>query len=152
MRTSPILGLATVLAALTAAGCAGGPGTKAAAVDNRPPVEVVRERATERWNLLLKRDFAAAYAFLSEGARSMQSQDAYASGLGSRPVTWLGAEIRDVECEPEGEVCSVIVNVHYSIKSTLPGVGQVSSQSPVTERWINTGSGWGYAPQEIVRQ
>ena len=38
-----------------------------AALDARPPEEVLKERAQQRWDAMVKSDFKAAYQFLSPG-------------------------------------------------------------------------------------
>lgn len=143
LRAAVLMPLSLVLLA----GCGSAPKK-----DDRPREEIVRERAQARWDLLVKRDFAAAYDFLSAGTRSLKTREAYAAEMAPRPVKWTGAEVTKVEC-PDGEsFCSVTVKVNFEVKSPVRGVGTVGASSGIEERWVVSRGQWGYVPSEIVRQ
>jgi hypothetical protein len=72
--------------------------------------------------------------------------------LANRPVKWTKAEIEGSECPPDAGYCDVTVNVHYELQSPLPGVGTLSSFSPVTERWISSQGNWYFVPKEVARK
>ena len=65
------LGVLTVLLALMSSSCSN------RLFDNRTDQQIVEDRATERWQLLIKRDFSAAYQYLSPGSREITSEKVY---------------------------------------------------------------------------
>ena len=50
-----------------------------AALDARPPEEVLKQRAQNRWDAVVKSDFKAAYEYLSPGSRAVLTSEGYAS-------------------------------------------------------------------------
>lgn len=148
----PRTSLAVLATTLLLTACGTAPTKQASPSSARTAEEIVRERAAARWELLVKRDFAAAYDYLSAGTRSVKTREAYAAEMAPRPVKWTGAEVTGVDC-PAGEAfCSVNVVITFEVKSPVRGVGTVSSRSGVEERWVVSRGEWGYVPQEIVRQ
>lgn len=113
----------------------------------RSPEEIVGERAAARWGLLVQRDFAAAYDYLSAGARSMQTREDYVASMSPRPVAWTDASVRSVECPPAESFCKVLMEVAFSVKSPLRGVGKTPGRSVVEERWIVSAGEWGFVPR-----
>ena len=94
--------------------------------------EVVAERAQQRWNELVKGDFAAAYRYASPASRALISSEGYVSSL--RRNFWTGAEVKSVEC-PTSDACDVEVLVAYKHW----GVGM---KTGLKEKWIRQGSDW----------
>jgi hypothetical protein len=47
----------------------------------RSDKEIVAERAQQRWDLLVKSDFAGAYRYISPAGRELLKPEAYASSL-----------------------------------------------------------------------
>ena len=114
---------ATVLAVL--GGCATVAGGKSGK-------DVVAEKAQQRWDLLVKNDFAGAYRYISPAGRQLVTEQAYAGGF--RRNFWTGAQVKDVQC-PNEEACEVEVTVEYRHQ----GLGM---KSPVREKWIREKSDW----------
>jgi hypothetical protein len=76
--------LGVLLAAMLAtAGCA--------AVKPETPEEIVAHRVQERWDALIKRDFATAYTYTQPGYRATISADDYAKRFGSASK-WLAVD------------------------------------------------------------
>ncbi|GIX34526.1 MAG: hypothetical protein KatS3mg126_0305 [Lysobacteraceae bacterium] len=131
--------IALSLAALLLAGCA------ATGARQDVPAEV---RAQERWDALLAGDFVKAWGYLSPGARSRGSAEAYAAQMKARPVRWKSAEVLGVEC-PEPELCKVTVKVGFTAPANMPRVGKLAASSAVIEKWIRLDGQWYYVPREI---
>lgn len=125
-----------VLVATTLAGCA----TSQAARDRAIP-----ERAQDRWNALLVGDFERAYSFLSPGYRSSRSVTDYEIDIRTRRVQYTSAEYRGHSCE--AAVCIVQMMVGYRIAKPVQGVPEWSSNSIVTERWIELDGAWWFLPE-----
>ena len=94
--------------------------------------DVVAERAQERWNLLVKNDFAAAHGYISPAGRELVTPEAYASSL--RKNFWTGAKVGDVVCK-QPDACEVDVWIEYQHMG-LP------MRTPVHEKWIKQRFNW----------
>jgi len=114
--------LATVVVGLLA-GCA---------TVGRSDQDVVAERAQERWNLLVKNDFAAAHGYISPAGRELVTPEAYASSL--RKNFWTGAKVGDVVCK-QPDACEVDVWIEYRLQGR-------AMRTPVHEKWIKQRFNW----------
>lgn len=111
----------------------------------------IEARAQKRWDLLIAGKASEAFDYFSPGYQSIKDRATYATDMAQRPVRWTKALVKTADC-PEGEqFCDVTVEVHFSVESTLPGVGKIDSYSPVTERWIQTEGSWYFVPKEVAR-
>ncbi len=114
---------ATIVASL--AGCA--------ALDRRPPQEVVKTMAQERWDALVRQDIEAAYRFHSPGSRSVTSLADYKGSV--KPGFWKSAKVEKVECAEER--CQVHATIEYQHRG-------MRLKTPLKETWIKEGSQWWY--------
>jgi hypothetical protein len=117
--------LGAVFALAVLAGCATAPSGESAR-------QAVAARAQQRWDLLVKNDFAAAYRYISPAGRQLVSEQAYASGL--RKNFWRSAKVSEVQC-PSEESCEVDVLIeyqHWGVKMT----------TPLREKWVRDKSDW----------
>lgn len=144
--------LTATLSVVTLAGCAGGPATIAPAdASAATTARGLEARAQQRWDYLVSGKAELAYDFFSPGYRQVEDRQTYVADLAVRPVRWTKAIVQGSQC-PEGlQVCDVTVEVHYSLNSTLPGVGKLESFSPIVERWIQTEGNWYFVPKEVAR-
>lgn len=94
--------------------------------------DIVAERAQERWNLLVKNDFAAAHGYISPAGRELVTPEAYASSL--RKNFWTGAQVGDVVCK-QPDACEVDVWIEYQ------HMGR-PMRSPVHEKWVRQRFNW----------
>lgn len=134
-------GLALLLTLV--AGCANSPGKPAA------PPQTPEARAQSRWDALIGKDFVKAFEYLSPGARSELSPEAYASQMAVRPVRWKQAIVAGAECESE-DACTVTVNIKFDVPSNQPSVGNMGTTAPVQERWIRLEGVWYHVPKHIA--
>jgi len=114
---------ATVLAVL--GGCATVAGGKSGK-------DVVAEKAQQRWDLLVKNDFAGAYRYLSPAGKQLVTEQAYAGGF--RRNFWTGAKVTDAQC-PQADACEVEVTIEYR----QMGLGM---KTPLLEKWVRDKSDW----------
>lgn len=112
-----------VVALVALAGCA---------AIGRSDKEAVAERAQERWNLLVKNDFAAAYGYISPAGRELVTPEAYAAGL--RRGFWTGAKVGDVDCKLP-DACEVDVWIEYQHLG-------LKMRTPLREKWIKQRFNW----------
>ena len=142
---------ATVLALALLGACAtqnqpGGPSAVSPAVSGVAPEELVKERATARWEALVERRFSDAYAYLSPGYRELTSVNDYVTAMSNRPVRWERADVTKASCEPD--VCMVNVLMTYSLNMPQPGVGRIQSYSGIDEQWLQIDGEWFHLPDE----
>lgn len=125
-RAFVVTGLAT-LAVLS--GCASTPGAS--------PEQIVTQRAQERWNHLLKLEFAKAYAYLSPAERAVTSEENYVQRFG-RGVSWVSAKAAPASCDT-AERCSVVVNLQTQVVAR--GFKDPIKTTP-TEIWVLENGQW----------
>jgi hypothetical protein len=134
--------LLVVVALALLAGCgATGGGAKSGGA---PKGGTVEERALARWNLLVARDGAGAYEYLTPGYRSTHPKEVYAAAMSSRPVKWTKAEFLDKEC-PDADTCTVRLVISFELRMAA-GVGTVSSIDMQKEKWIRIKGEWYHLP------
>jgi hypothetical protein len=132
---APGLILAVVAAALLAA-CAGTGGPVPAEVS-------VEERAQERWDHLIARDFQTAWQLHSPGFREATPADEFARDMVRRPVRWLAAEVRSADCE--GDLCNVRVAVTYQAVAAPAGQRRIRMTRTLEETWIRLDGQWWFS-------
>ena len=119
------LGIAGVLLVLGA--CATVPGEHSAgAYAGKSLEDQVRERATRRWEALIRADLETAYGYFSRATRGTLSLELYRAK--TRPGLWREARVDSVKCT-DG-LCEVVVILtidHNRIKGAI---------APVAESWI----------------
>lgn len=123
-----------VILALLSSGCADG------LFDSRTDQQIVEDRATQRWQTLIKRDFSAAYQFLSPGSRETISEKVYVGRFGSA-TQWLEAKPVSSECQED--LCRVTVAVKYRILHKFFPKG-IESSRKFKEKWIQSDGQWWY--------
>lgn len=129
---------AILLAALLA-GCA--------AVEPRPPEDVVAERAQARWAALLDGDIEEAHQYYAPGYRDGVSVDSIRARMKGSRLNWREVELEEIECSES--LCRPVFMVRYDYRSPLPRVGTVNSAARLEERWIREGGNWYYVPTDV---
>jgi hypothetical protein len=94
---------------------------------------LVSQRATARWDLLIKDDMDAAYGYMSAGSRVATSLDKFKANF--RRGAFRAARVDSVTCD--GDACLAKVLVTYD-HPRMKGI-----TTPVTESWIiDGGQAW----------
>lgn len=105
-----------------------------ATVPEKGPEEVVKARAQQRWDSLVKGDIEGAYRFLSPGSRQVNTVDAYKTSI--RRDFWKAAKVNKVTCTGN-ETCEVDAEVEYEFRRSR-------FKTPLTETWIRQDADWWY--------
>ena len=117
--------------ALTVASCA--------SVASIKPEDQVGQRATERWQALVKGEFIRAYSYSTPAFKAVITADGFRNRFGSA-VTWLGAEVVRVKCEDAANRCVVTIKLEFkpamSFKKTAPMVNYHE------ETWLREQDQW----------
>jgi len=88
---------------------------------------VVSQRAQERWNALIRNDYAAAYQYLSPSSRELMTADEYRNRAQGE-LRYTAARVDNVTCE--AEACKVRMVVTYDHRM-MKGI-----VTPVEESWV----------------
>lgn len=123
------------------AGCAGAPATRAPA----DPMAALEQRASQRWQHLVAGEFAQAYAFLSPGQRSTESEQQYVARMQGQPFKWQRADWRGADCASE-DACTVRMGISYSV--AMPSAGDVPAITQFNEGWIRLDGVWYFVQAE----
>ena len=105
-----------------------------AAVNVRPPEQVVRDRAQARWNALVQGDTKVAYEHFSPGTRSTMTLADFVASI--RVGFWKAVTVDKVECNSPDR-CEVFATIEYEHQGTRV-------KTPNREVWIREGSNWWY--------
>ena len=122
-----------------AAGCASLPGSLSPDSPADVKQAAVAERATARWQAIIKGEYEKAYGFSSEASRQTISFDRFRDR--ARMVAFREVQVRGVECA--ADTCKADVFVTYDHRR-VQGVG-----FPAMETWIiERGNAWYIDPMK----
>jgi len=107
------------------------------------------ERATQRWQHIIAGHAELAYDYMTPGARSSKTREAWTKEMSERPVRWTKAEYLDKFCESD-DACQVRLQVEF--KAPLQGApsGMMSAPGTLTEHWIRIDGIWYFLPDSFV--
>jgi len=151
-RKSLLTATSIVIAALLLSAC-GASGPSATVRPDVAPAQtkaqaeaIVAERAGQRWQHLIERMPGEAYGYLSPGYRDLVTKEEYERTILVRPVKWRNSRVSGVTCEDI--VCVVHLEIDYTLRMPVQGVGAVSSRSVQEEKWVSSGGQWYLVPSE----
>lgn len=111
--------------------------------DNRPPEEIISERAAARWQAMMDREYAKAYEHVAPSVRSVMSLDGYKRRYNilsdQHPSSWKKAEVRGVSCE-SSDACTAKVYLETQIH--VPKFQGMRATAETEERWILQDGQW----------
>lgn len=111
--------------------------TACAGLQTAPPEEVVKQRATERWQALLKRDTKKAYEYTAPSYRAAVSAEAFGSKFGTA-VVWVAADVVSVTCE----TAKCTATVRIEAKPLMGAKFGNTISTHVDETWLLEDGGW----------
>lgn len=120
--------------------------TTASAPNN---IEILRtaleQRATTRWDALIRKDFAAAYSLTSPGYRKLYSLDAFKGKFGGK-TDWRRIEIVDVAFKGD-DAATVGINLHF-VYYQAQSEQALDMTTYVQESWVREDDQWWYLVRE----
>jgi hypothetical protein len=116
-----------LIAALVLTACAGVAQKKLSAE------EIVSERASERWQLLIDERFESAYAYQTPEYRKVFDFKHFKKGFGGMRL-WSKAEVINVKCD---EKCVAIIKLHVIIPAGRWG-NVINTTEVVEEQWVRS--------------
>lgn len=117
------------------AGCATSPMNEPVAAPKTPEAQqaLVAQRASARWDAMVKDDLDAAYAFMSPGSRQVTTLEKFKAN--TRRGAFREAKVETVTCEESA--CRVQLKVTYD-HPRMKGIA-----TPLAESWIiDGGQAW----------
>ncbi|MBS0566725.1 MAG: hypothetical protein JSS59_04845 [Proteobacteria bacterium] len=115
----------------------------------KDPAELVRQRATERWDLLAGRHAVKAYDYLSPGYRSTHTLEQYVSFVATARVQWKSAKVDSIQCDADS--CTA----KLTVLTVLPGAlmqrpSDMEYPAPVVEQWVRSDGEWYFLPDAKI--
>jgi hypothetical protein len=108
--------------------------------DNREVQQAaLLQRVTAKWGALLRKDFAAAYAFTSPAYRQLYSLEAFKSKFGGN-ATWRRIEILDVAFKDDN-AATVGINLHFVYYQLQPDKA-LDMTTYIQEPWVRVDDNW----------
>jgi len=102
---------------------------------------LLEQRATARWDALIRKDFKAAYAFNSPSYRGLYSLDSFRSRFGQK-VAWRRIEVVDVEFKGE-DAADVGINLFFGYPH--PQAEKIlEMKTYIQEPWVRVDGQWWY--------
>ena len=124
-----------VVATAVCAGCATTGGGLAPDSPAALKEKVVAERANDRWQALIKRDYKAAYEYLSPASRQVTSLTKFQAQFAA--IEYRAVTVEKVQCT--AEVCKVALRLTYD----YPPAKVRGVVTPLDEDWIlDQGQAW----------
>lgn len=129
-----------LISAITALLVACGTNTPERPATKLTPEEVVAQRAKERWDALIAKDYGTAYEYLTPGSRALMTREAYIRKQLMVRLKWQNATVVRVACD-EPDHCDVVVSVSSLVR--LPQLpDDVLVPSPSKEQWLRSNGQW----------
>lgn len=116
----------------------------------KEPAEIVRQRSTERWNLITTQQLAKAYEYLSPGYRETHTLEQYIAFIATAKMQWKGATVDSLQCDED--VCTVKLTVTTLVPGQLTRTPtDVELGVPVVEKWVSSSGKWYFLPDSRVK-
>lgn len=112
----------------------------ASSLSPHTPEEQVQARADKRWALMMKRDFAKAYDYLTPYKRASTTREGYVREMGDGSA-WLGHEVVTVTCEQQ--LCKT--RVRLEVASPMPNKFGGKIITHIDEEWVLVGGEWWFS-------
>jgi len=127
-----VLGAAALALTLALGACA--------SLQPKAPEVEVAERAQQRWDALIKKDFAKAYTYTQPAFRAVVKPEIYPSRF-TNAAEWKDVQVHQVNCEAER--CTVRIRLNSKI--LLPAYRRLPDVvSYFDENWVRENGQWWY--------
>ncbi|MFC1605858.1 hypothetical protein ACFL33_03225 [Pseudomonadota bacterium] len=107
---------------------------------------LIQQRAQARWDAILARDYATAYAYATPGYRSATSATDFEIDLRSRRVQYTSGAYKDHSCEEAA--CTVRILVGYKVARPVAGLSEWNGNSLLEEQWVFSQGEWWFLPEK----
>ena len=114
---------------------------------DRPPEDVVAERAQARWDAMVAQEFQRAWEYYSPGFREKTEPAVFEVQMAQRPVRWDSAEVTSVDCAEEDK-CEVSTRIAYTAVGAPGQLAGMQNERSTSETWIRIDEEWWYTALE----
>ena len=101
------------------------------------PEAIVKERAEQRWQSLLKGDFDAVYKLTTPSYRAVSSLERFRGKFGNA-AQWTDANVVSVNCEPK----KCLVTLEVEARPVARGSLKDPVSTAVKETWVEEEGQW----------
>lgn len=105
--------------------------------------EEVTQRAQQRHQAMIERDFEKIWHLTSPGHRERVPLMDFVISQNRRPLRWLDATVERLECEDS--VCKVVTQVKVRPLGGGAAFHRMEVTQPIEERWILVEDEWWFA-------
>jgi hypothetical protein len=105
----------------------------------------LKQRVMDRWDALIRKDFAAAYAFASPGYRKLFSLGAFKGKFGSK-ASWRRVEVVKVDFKGD-DAATVGITLHFAHYPPQADKA-LDMKTYVNESWVFVDGQWWYLVQD----
>lgn len=102
--------------------------------------QTLEQRAVERWDALVARNFELAYTFETPSYRKVYTAEQFKRKFGTR-VAWLGARVNTVK-ELGNGVAEVMIKLRFKAAVPIPGMEAVQDETNLKEKWVQEEGTW----------
>jgi hypothetical protein len=102
------------------------------------PEDQVRQRASERWQALIKGEFTRAYSYSTPGFKAVVAAEAFQGRFGGA-VTWVAADVVRVTCD-DANKC--VANIRLEFKPAMSVKKGATLTSYFDETWLRDAGQW----------
>ena len=102
------------------------------------PEDAVTQRATQRWQALLKGDIEKAYTYSAPGFRAVVDAASFRGRIGIAG-RWHSAEVASVSCDTP-ERCKAVIKLQFS--TLIPGFSKDRMTTHIDETWLLEDGQW----------
>jgi hypothetical protein len=127
--------------AVTPSAAVDGAASDEAAVASVTPAQraALEQRVQARWQALIRRDFAAAYAFETPAYRELWPLESFTRRYG-KSVAWQGVTIKDITFNASATVAQVVLMLGYTAQ--LPDGNSYPGRRRIDEAWVLIDDQW----------
>ena len=102
------------------------------------PEDTVTQRATARWQALVKGDMAKAYTYSAPGFKAVVDVESFKgrTGIAGR---WHAAQVVNVNCDTP-ERCKAVIKLEFS--TLMPGRSKDRISTHIDETWLLEDGQW----------
>ncbi len=106
----------------------------------------VEERAQQKWDAQVARDWKKVYDFLTPAKRKVIAPENFAGRMAAGALDYQSAKVLEAKC-PQEDSCTVAVEVTYIYNGRIAAMRGMKSTSRVEERWIRSQGEWWFVPE-----
>lgn len=106
----------------------------------------LKQRVMDKWDALIRHDFAAAYALTSPAYRQQFSLGAFKRQFATGKIVWQRVEVADVDFKGD-DAAKVGIKIHF-VYYPPQAEKAINMANYVQESWVRSDGQWWYLAKE----